>query len=93
MDQKFIEKVILIWMLFSIILENYFFHTSQATKYQNVSSCFDVDQILSILLKKKRNYSFSMFWIEFKQKIHWEEVEAIVWHTTSHMRDKKYLIH
>jgi hypothetical protein len=46
MDQKFIEKVILIWMLFSIILENYFFHTSQATKYQDASSCFDVDPIL-----------------------------------------------
>jgi hypothetical protein len=70
MDRKFIEKVILIWRLFSIILENYFFHTSQAIKYQDASSCFDVYPILSVLLKKKRNYSSCMFWIELKQKIH-----------------------
>jgi hypothetical protein len=76
-------------MLFSIILENYFFHTSQATKYQDASSCFDVHPILSVLLKKKRNYPSCMFWIELKQKICWEEVETIV----SHMTDRKYLIH
>jgi hypothetical protein len=51
-----------------------------------------VDPILFVLLKKKRNYFSSMFWIELKEKIHQEEVETIVWHTTSHMRDKKYLI-
>jgi hypothetical protein len=48
MDRKFIEKVILIWMLFLIILQNYFFHTSQVTKYQNASSYFDMDPILSV---------------------------------------------
>jgi hypothetical protein len=52
-----------------------------------------VDPILFVLLKKKKKYSSCMFWIELKQKIHWEEVEAIVWHMTSRVKDKKYLIH
>ncbi len=33
-----------------------------------------------------------MFWIEPKQKNHWEKVETIVWHTTPNMRGKKYLM-
>jgi hypothetical protein len=91
----FIGKNILILMLFSIALRNYFFYTSQGTKflYSNASSCFDMGPILFVLSKKRNNYSSCMFWIELKQKIHWEKVETIVWHTTPKMRGKKYLMH
>jgi hypothetical protein len=34
-----------------------------------------------------------MFWVESKQKTHCKNVDVIVWHTTSRMRDKKYLMH
>ncbi len=34
-----------------------------------------------------------MFWVEPKQRTHWEMVEAIVWHTTPEMRDKKCLMY
>ncbi len=33
-----------------------------------------------------------MFWVEPKQRTQWEMVEAIVWHTTPEMKDKKYLM-
>jgi len=79
----FIGKGILILMLFSIALGNYFFHTSQGTKFLYVitSSCFDVDPILFVLSKKRKKYSSRMFWIEPKQKIHSGKVETIIWHT------------
>jgi hypothetical protein len=91
----FIGKGILILMLFSIALGNYFFHTSQGTKflYSNPSSCFDVDLILFVLSKKRKIYSSRMFWIEPKQKIHQEKVETVLWHTMPKMRGKKYLMH
>jgi hypothetical protein len=75
-----IGKGILILMLFSIALENYFFHTLQGTKflYLNVSSCFDVNSILFVLSKKRKKYSSCMFWIEPKQKNCWEKIETIV---------------
>ncbi len=46
-------KVILIWMLFSITLGNYFFHISQATKYlyRIASSCINFDLISFVLSK------------------------------------------
>ncbi len=34
-----------------------------------------------------------MFWIEPKEKTHWKEVEAIVWHKTLEMSDRKYFMH
>lgn len=33
-----------------------------------------------------------MYWIEPKQT-HWKEVEAIVWHKTLEMNDRKYFMH
>jgi len=72
MDQMFIGKVILNFMVFSIILGNYIFHISQVTKnlYQNASSCFDVDPILFAMSNKRKKYSSCIFWIEPKQKTH-----------------------
>lgn len=44
MDQMFIGKVILIWILFSITFENYVFHISKGTKflYRIVDIVYDV---------------------------------------------------
>jgi hypothetical protein len=52
-----------------------------------------VDPILFAMLNKRKNYSSCMFWIEPKQKTHWKEVEAILWHKTLEINDRKYFMH
>jgi hypothetical protein len=54
----FVGKVILIWMLFSIMLDNFLLCKSQVKEslYHNaLSSMFEVEPILCVLLRKKRN--------------------------------------
>ncbi len=42
---------------------------------------------------KKKKHCTQLFWVEPKQRTYWEMVEAIVWHATLEMRDKKYLMY
>ncbi len=83
MDQIFVRRV-LVWVLFLITLViHYVIFCYVNHKLENcyISSLFFLEPILWALSKKK--HSFQMFWIELKQiLIHWQMVEAIVWHTT-----------
>jgi hypothetical protein len=54
---------------------------------------FGVQLILWTLLRKRKKHCSRLFWVEPKQRTHWEMVEAIAWHITSDMRDKKYLMY
>jgi hypothetical protein len=54
----FVEKVILIWMLFSMTLGNFLLRKSLVKEsfYQNaLSSMFEVEPILCVFSRKKRN--------------------------------------
>jgi len=84
MDYMCVGRVILIWMLLSVTLGNSLFCTVRARDllFQNLSpSMFGVQSILCTLLKKKKKHCSWLFWVEPKQRTHWEMVEAIVWHT------------
>jgi hypothetical protein len=75
---------------------NSLFCTSQAKDllFQNLSPLmFGVQPILWTLLKKEEKHYSQLFWEEPKQRTHWEMVEAVVWHTTPEMKDKKYLMY
>jgi hypothetical protein len=77
MDHMCLERVILIWMLLSLTLGNSLFCTSRAKDllFQNLSpSMFGVQPILCTLLKKKRKHCSRLFWVEPKQRTHWEMV-------------------
>ncbi len=69
---------------FGYSLGNFLLCKSQAKKLLHMlSSLFFLEPILWALSKKKEKHSFQMFWIKLKQiVIHWQMVEAIVWHTT-----------
>jgi hypothetical protein len=54
---------------------------------------FGVQPILWTLLSKRKKHCSQLFWVEPKQRPHWEMVEAIVWHTTLEIRDIKYLMY
>jgi len=91
----FVGRVILIWMLFSIMLGNFLLCKSWARKllYQNTSSSmFCVEPNLCALWRRKRKIFLKVLDIIGK-KIHWEEVETMVWHTRLEMKNKKYSMH
>ncbi len=96
MDHMCVGRVILIWMLLSVTLGNSLFCTSWARDllFQNLSSSmFGVQPILWTLLRKRKKHCNWLFWVEPKQRTHWEMVEVIVWHKTPKMRDRKYLMY
>jgi hypothetical protein len=80
MDHMCVGRVILIWMLLSVTLGNSLFCTSRARDllFQNLSpSMFGVQPILWTLLRKRKKHCKLLFWVEPKQRTHWEMVEAI----------------
>jgi hypothetical protein len=80
MDHICVGRVTLIWMLLSVTFGNSLFCTSRARDllFQNLSpSIFGVQPILWTLLRKRKKHCRLLFWVEPKQRTHWEMVEAI----------------
>jgi len=80
MDHICVGRVTLIWMLLSVTFGNSLFCTSRARDllFQNLSpSIFGVQPILWTLLRKRKKHCKLLFWVEPKQRTHWEMVEAI----------------
>jgi hypothetical protein len=80
MDHICVGRVTLIWMLLSVTFGNSLFCTSRGRDllFQNLSpSIFGVQPILWTLLRKRKKHCKLLFWVEPKQRTHWEMVEAI----------------
>ncbi len=52
-----------------------------------------MNPIFFALLKKREIIFSTCFGLNPNKKTHCKNVEAIVWHTTLEMRDRKYLMH
>jgi hypothetical protein len=92
LDPIIIRRVLLIWMLLSVTLENcalfksgvcnFFFHNDPSIGFHFLP-------ILSAILSRKRSPS-RLWWKETKQHVQWDFVESIIWHTTPEMKHSKF---
>jgi hypothetical protein len=94
MDPSLFGRVLLVWILLSMTLDNGPTYKPKVWQYLHLlkeSSLAPTFLLVLSLVASRKNLPPRIFWIEPKQNTQWDFVERVVWKTIDEMYERKYI--